>query len=141
MCRENINSDFVTPIEVSNLTPNPEDGKLALDPLLTVILGFERDTPKYQALLQFEINTVDDLLEIDPVKELCGIQFTYIDFNIYDNNEKQTTLPISFLKKLELLKDWYYEQEEQTCETWFTLSPTRFEHWKRQTLANRHRSF
>ena len=62
MSRENIDSDFVTPIEVSNLTFSPESEELALDHLLTVILGVECDSPKYQAFLYFEMNTVDDLL-------------------------------------------------------------------------------
>lgn len=96
----------------------------ALQHVLFLVLGISETHDIHHAFKENEINDINDLMVLDPM-ELKGVQF-----GIPDPQDEviriRKTLPIMILKKLSMIREWYFEQEPKNMEMWFRLRNWEF---------------
>jgi hypothetical protein len=111
-----------------------DDSELAVNHLLAEVLGYDEGSSIFQAFQYFGINTIDDFLIIRPQDDLKNVAFK---FSPLDDPTKtlQGVLSVIQLRKLELLQQWYYEQEDPNESTWFNLSSASFRSWTSRSIS------
>jgi len=119
-------------------TTSPDnEAVMALKHILQDVLGYEPNSYTEQAFSYFGIQDVDEFLLARPQDDIKGAAFNYID-PTDPSNKIRGILSVIQVRKLELLQQWYYEQDEPTTSVWFSLTASSFKRWTNQSLAQRH---
>ena len=108
--------------------PSRSGSEMALNYILVNVLENQDDSPIVQAFEYFGIRSIDDFLIIRPQTDLKNAAFKYTVASD-ESNRIAAVLSVVQIRKLELLQDWYREQEDPSVDTWFELSARSFKSW------------
>ena len=101
------------------------DEYYALSHVLFQVLELPQEHPIHSAFHENEIESSDDLLTLNPMAELRGVTFSFPDPED-PVIRKQSTIPFMQLKKIEMLKKWYFTLENRNLAAWFSLDAGTF---------------
>ena len=101
----------------------------ALEHVLNEIFGQGKESTFVKALKKQGVADINELLIVD--SDILGQEVTIKDRN---GDDKQVTLTKLDIKKLDLLKEWYIDQDRQDLATWMSIKKSEFSAWMVQYL-------